>query len=81
MNIQYIRGETTYQEDPRTGQYTVVRYMETPLTAAVSNGRQNCVNLLLAVGTDINFPDSLRLTLLMHAVIQDEYLIQSERTF
>ena len=77
MNIHYIGGETTYQEDPRTGWYTEVRYMETPLTVTVSNGRQNCVNLLLAAGTDVNFPDSLGLTPLMHAVMQDEYSIRT----
>ena len=62
MNIRFVAGETMYQEDPVTGRYVKVRYMETPLTACVSNGRQNCVNLLLAAGTDINFPDSLGLT-------------------
>ena len=51
--------------------------METPLTACVSNGRQNCVNLLLAAGTDINFPDSLGLTPLMHAVVYDQPAIQT----
>ena len=77
MNMRYIAGETTYQEDPRTGCYNEVRYMETPLTALVNNGKQNCVNLLLAAGTDVNFPDSLGLTPLMHAVIQDEAAIQT----
>ena len=72
MNIHYIEGKTTYQEDPRTDRYTKVRYMETPLTLTVSNGRQNCENLLLAAGTD-----SLGLTPLMHAVMQDEYSIQT----
>ena len=76
MNICYVAGEATYQMDPRTGQYTEVRYMETPLTASVSNSRQNCVNLLLAVGTDVNFADSLGMTPLMHAVINDKYAIQ-----
>ena len=77
MNIRYISGENTYQEDPRTGQYTEVRYMETPLTASVSNGRQNSVNLLLVAGTDVNCADSLGLTPLMHAVIHDKYAIQT----
>ena len=58
MNVRYVAGETTYQEDPGTGRYIKVRYMEIPLTACVTNGRQNCVNLLLAAGTDVNFPDS-----------------------
>ena len=30
MNIRYIGGETTYQEDLRNGRYTKVRHMETP---------------------------------------------------
>ena len=51
--------------------------METPLTACVSNGRQNCVNLLIAAGTDVNFLDSLRLTPLMHAVVSDQPPIQT----
>ena len=59
MNVRYAAGETTYQEDPAMGRYVEVHYMETPLTACVSNGRKNCVNLLIAAGTDINFPDSL----------------------
>ena len=59
MNVRYVAREMTYSEDPVTGRYVEVRYMETPLTASVSNKRQNCVNLLLAAGTDINFPDSL----------------------
>ena len=46
-------------------------------SACVSNGKQNCVNLLLAVGTDVNFPDSLGLTPLMHAVMSDEPAIQT----
>ena len=44
MNICYIAGETTYQVDPRTGHYVEERYMETPLTAMVSNGKQDSVN-------------------------------------
>ena len=67
----------TYQEDPAMGRYVEVRYMETPLTACVSNGRQNCVNLLIAAGTDVNFPDSLGLTPLMHAVVYDQPAIQT----
>ena len=51
--------------------------METPLTACVSNGKQNCVNLLIAAGTDINFPDSFGLTPLMHAVVYDQPAIQT----
>ena len=77
MNVRYVAGETTYQEDPRTGCYTEVRYMETPLMASVNNGKMNSVNLLLAVGADVNFPDSLGLTPLMHAVISDEASIQT----
>ena len=77
MNMRFVAGETTYQEDPATGRYVEVCYMETPLTACVSNGKQNCVNLLLATGTDINFPDSLGLTPLMHAVIYDQPAIQT----
>ena len=77
MNIRFAAGETSYQEDPVMGRYVEVRYMETPLTACVSNGRQNCVNLLLAAGTDINFSDSLGLTPLMHAVINDKPDIQT----
>ena len=76
MNVRYIAGETTYKEDLRTGHYNEVRYMETPLTALVDNGKQNCVNLLLTAGTDANFPDSLGLNPLMHAVIHDEPTIQ-----
>ena len=72
MNVRYVAGETSYQEDPSTGKYVEVRYMETPLTACVANGRQNCINLLQAAGTDINFADSLGLTPLMHAVIHDQ---------
>ena len=72
MNVRYVAGETTYQEDPSTGKYVEVRYMETPLTACVANGRQNCVNLLLAAGTNVNFAESLGLTPLMHAVIHDQ---------
>ena len=77
MNVRYVARETTYQEDPVTGRYIEVRYMETPLTACVSNGRQNCVNLLIAAGTDVNFPDSLGLTPLMHAVVYDQPAIQT----
>ena len=77
MNVRYAAGETTYQEDPVTGRYVEVHYMETPLTACVSNGKQNCVNLLIAAGTDVNFPDSLGLTLLMHAVVYDQPAIQT----
>ena len=77
MNIRFAAGETSYQEDPVTGRYVEVRYMVTPLTACVSNGRQNCVNLLLAAGADINFSDSLGLTPLMHAVINDKLDIQT----
>ena len=77
MNICYIGGKTTYQEDPRTGCFAEMRYMETPLTESVSNGRPNSVNLLLATGTDVNFADNLGLTPLMHAVIHDEYAIQT----
>ena len=77
MNVRYVARETTYQEDPSTGRYVEVRYMETPLTACISNGRQNCVNLLLAASTDIKFPDSLGLTPLMHAVIYDQPAIQT----
>ena len=77
MNMRYVASETTYQEDPMTGRYIEVCYMETPLTACVSNGRQNCVNLSLAAGTDINFPDSLGLTPLMHAVVSDQPAIQT----
>ena len=36
MNVRYVAGETTYQEDPGTGRYIEVRYMETPLTACVT---------------------------------------------
>ena len=72
MNVRYAAGETTYKEDP-----AMVRYMETPLTACVSNGKQNCVNLLIAAGTDVNFPDSLGLTPLMHAVVYDQAAIQT----
>ena len=77
MNVSYVAGEMTYSENPVTGRYVEVRYMETPLTAYVSNGRQNCVNLLLVAGTDINFPDSLGLTPLMHAVVCDQPAIQT----
>ena len=77
MNVRYVAGEVTYQEDPVTGRYVEVRYMETPLTACISNGRQNCVNLLLVAGTDVNFPDSLGLTPLMHAVVYDQPAIQT----
>ena len=77
MNVRYAAGETTYQEDPATGRYVEVHYMETPLTACVSNGKQNCVNLLIAAGTDVNFPDSLGLTPLMHAVVYDQPAIQT----
>ena len=68
MNVRYAAGETTYQEDPVTGRYVEVRYMETRSLPVVSNGKQNCVNLLIVAGTDVNFPDSLGLTPLMHAV-------------
>ena len=77
MNVRYVAAETTYSEDPATGRYVEVRYMETPLTACVLNGRQSCVNLLLAVGTDINFSDSLGLMPLMHAVVCDQPAIQT----
>ena len=77
MNVRYVAGETTYQEDPGTGRYIEVRYMETELTACVSNGRQNCVNLLIVAGTDVNFPDSLGLTPLMHEVVSDQPAIQT----
>ena len=77
MNVRYAAGEMTYQEDPATGRYVEVHYMETPLTACVSNGKQNCVNLLIAAGTDVNFPDSLGLTPLMHAVVYDQPAIQT----
>ena len=77
MNIKYVAGDTTYSEDPATGRYVEVRYMETPLTACVANGRQSCVNLLLAAGTDVNFPDSLGLTQLMHAVVSDQPAMQT----
>ena len=71
MNVRYVA------EDPVTGRYVEVCYMETLLTACISNGRQNCVNLLLAAGTDINFPDNLGLTPLMHAMIYDQPAIQT----
>ena len=77
MNVRYVAWETTYQEDPATGRYVEVHYMETPLMSCVSNGRQNCMNLLLATGTDSNFPDSLGLTPLMHTVIYDQPAIQT----
>ena len=77
MNIKYVAGDTTYSEDPATGRYVEVQYMETPLTACVANGRQSCVNLLLATGTDVNFPDSLGLTPLMHAVVSDQLAMQT----
>ena len=77
INIKYVAGDTTYSEDPATGRYVEVRYMETPLTAWVANGRQSCVNLLLAAGTDVNFPDSLGLTPLMHAIVSDQPAIQT----
>ena len=67
MNVRYVAGETTYQEDPARGRYIEVHYMETMLTACVSNGRQNCVNLLIAAG----------LTPLMHAVVYDQPAIQT----
>ena len=72
-----MAGETMYSEDPATGRYVEVRYMETPLTVCVSNERQSCVNLLLAAGTDINFPDSLGLTPLMHVVVCDQPAMQT----
>ena len=77
MNVRYAAGETTYQEDPATGRYIEFHYMETPLTACVSNGKQNCVNLLIVAGIDVNFPDSLGLTPLMHAVVYDQPAIQT----
>ena len=77
MNVRYAARETTYQEDPATGRYVEVHYMETPLTTCVSNGKQNCVNLLIAAGTDVNYPDSLGLTPLMHAVVYDQPAIQT----
>ena len=77
MNVRYVAGETTYSEDPAMGRYVEVRYMETPLTACVSNGRQSCVNLLLTAGMDINFPDNLGLTSLMHAVVCDQPAMQT----
>ena len=77
MNVRYVAGETTYLEDPAMGRYVEVRYMETPLTACVSNGRQSCVNLLLAAGTDFYFPDSLGLMPLMHAVVCDQPAMQT----
>ena len=77
MNVRYAARETTYQEDPATGRYVEVCYMETPLTACVSNGKQNYVNLLIAAGTDFNFPDSLGLTPLIHAVVYDQPAIQT----
>ena len=77
MNMRYVAGETTYPEDPVTGRYVEVHYMETPLTACVSNRKQSSVNLLLAAGTDINFLDSLGLTPLMHAVVCDQPAIQT----
>ena len=77
MNVRYVAGETTYSEDPAMGRYVEVWYMETPLTARVSNGGQSCVNLLLAADTDINFPDSLGLTPLMHVVVCDQPSIQT----
>ena len=77
MNIKYVAGDTTYSEDPATGRYVEVWYMETPLTACVANRRQSCVNLLLAAGTDVNFPDSLGLTPLMHAVVSDQPAMQT----
>ena len=77
MNVRYVARETTYQADPATGRYVEVCYMETPLKACISNGRQNCVNLLLAAGTDVTFPDSLSLTPLMHTVIYDQPAIQT----
>ena len=77
MNVRYVAGETMYSEDPAMGRYEEVRYMETPLTACLSNRRQSCVNLLLAAGTDINFPDSLGLTPLMHVVVCDQPAMQT----
>ena len=81
MNIRYVAGDTTYSEDPATGRYIEVHYMETPLTACITHGRQICVNLLLAVSTDVNFPDSLGLTPLMHAVVNDQPAIQTVLLF
>ena len=77
MNMRSVASEMPYQKDLATGRYIEVCYMETQLTACVSNGRQNCVNLLLAAGTDINFPDSLGLTPLMHAVVYDQPAFQT----
>ena len=77
MNIKYVAGVTNYSEDPAMGRYIEVRYMETPLTACVANRCQSCVNLLLAAGTDVNLPDSLGLTPLMHAVVSDQPAMQT----
>ena len=77
MNVRYVADETTYQEDPATGRYVEVWYMETPLTACVTHCRQTCVNRLLAARIDVNFPDSLGLTPLMHAVVYDQPAIQT----
>ena len=77
MNVRYVAGEPTYHKDLATDRCIEVCYIETPYTACVSNGRQNCVNLLLAAGIDVNFPDSLGLTPLMHAVIYDQPAIQT----
>ena len=73
MNVRYVAGDvSTYHEDPSTGKYVEVCYMESPLTSCVANGSQNCVNLLLAAGTDVNFVDSLGLTPLMHVEILNQ---------
>ena len=60
------------------------RYNHCPLPASwpyvitqPTNGKQNYVNLLIAAGTDVNFPDSLGLTPLMHAVVYDQPAIQT----
>ena len=76
MSIHYIASETTYQVDPATRCYVETRYMGTRLTASVCNGRQTRVNLLLTAGTDVNFADSMSMTPLMHAVINNLYNIQ-----
>ena len=77
MNVRYIARKTTYQGDPQTGCYVEVRYMETPLIAAVTNGHQNCVNLLIVAGADVNFPGSVGLAPLMYAIIHNQPDLQT----
>ena len=77
VNMKYYAGDSKYEIDPRTGRYLEIRFMETPLTTAVSHGQHGCTNLLLATGADVNCADSHGLKVHSHgAAVATAFLLQ-----